>query len=141
MNDTPAAPGVMPTYADQILSALLIGGLQMIHGLSPGQVSALSADVVSLIGVAYALFAANPRRQAPVAFVLGLVARSGRGVAYDAGVAEAETVLAGKAAALARTEAHKVAGPVFGAMAAPIAAKAAEDAVQAAAKAWLYPVG
>jgi hypothetical protein len=139
--NAPAPPGVMPTYADQILSALLVGGLQMIHGLKPDQVSAAAADIVSLIGLVYGLFAANPTQPSPVAFVLGLVRRSGQGRAYNAGFAQVEAVLAAKAASLARAEARQVAGPLLGPMAAPLAAKVAQDAVQAAAKAWLYPVG
>ncbi len=138
--NAPAPPGVMPTYADQILSALLVGGLQMIHGLRPDQVSAAAADIVSLIGLAYGVFAANPTKPTPVAFVLGLVRRSDQARAYDAGVAGATAALGDAAARVARTEARQVAGPVIGPLAAPLAAKAAEDAVRAAAKAWLYPV-
>ncbi len=77
MTQTPAPPPVnaMPTYADQMVSVLLVGGLQMIHGLAPGQVNELAADGVSVIGVLYALFAANPTKAAPIAFLMSMLGR------------------------------------------------------------------
>ncbi|HZC15738.1 MAG TPA: hypothetical protein VE309_03150 [Caulobacteraceae bacterium] len=138
----PATSSAMPTYADTILSTLLMGAAAPLvsHGTMTGaQEQQIIGGILAALSVAWQVMNANPHNQSPIALILGLVARSGRGAAWNAGVGLAEGALADKAAAYARAEVRAVAGPVIGGIAAPLAAKAAEEAIEAASKTFLYP--
>jgi hypothetical protein len=69
----------MPTYADQLMAvALVAAGQDLVtrHLLSSDQLNTAAGAVVSLVGVAWAVFAANPSRPSPIVSLLALLKRA-----------------------------------------------------------------
>lgn len=103
MTDTPSVPApvnAMPTYADQMLAALLTGGLLSLKVFTPVQVDTLTTAIVSIAGVIYALVAASPNHQSPIVLIMGILGRAPKAqqAQWDAALAQAE------AAALAKLQ-------------------------------------
>jgi hypothetical protein len=140
----PATPAKspMPTYFDTLISTLLMGVAAPLvrHGTVTGaQEQQIIGGILALISILWQLVNASPNHQSPVAIILGLVAKSGQGAAWNAGVGALTADVGAKAGAYARTIVRKDGRPVVGAIAAPLAAKAAQEAVAAASKSFLYP--
>lgn len=124
----PASPPVvpataLPTYADQLLAVALAAagqGLVTRHVLSDAQLNLAVGDVMSLIGLAWAVFAASPSRQSPIVWLMGLLkaAPRPRQAQWNAAVEAAAAALIPRleAAIDARIHAHAgiLAGPIDG---------------------------
>jgi len=76
---SPAPVSAMPTYADQLMAvALVAAGQDLVtrHVLSSEQLNTAVGAVVSLVGVAWAVFAAHPGRPSPIVALLAMLRRA-----------------------------------------------------------------
>jgi hypothetical protein len=144
MPDTtaPAPVNAMPTYADQLIGVLLgAAGQSLIasHVLTDRQLSDAVGDIVSLIGVAYAAFSANPHKQAPIAWLMSLLGKAPKSdqQQWNAAIQQAKQELAPAIVALVNTEIKRHAGILAGPIDA-IADTAVKQAADTAAQAVTY---
>jgi hypothetical protein len=134
LSDIQITPRYPPSYVDGMVNVLLMGaGAHLVtsHAITQPMLNAGVGAVITLFNLAYMAVTLNPSKQSPIQALMGLVARSRNGALWNSSVNQIELVLGQRAGA----EARKVAGPIFG----PLAARAARDAVQAASKSFLYP--
>jgi hypothetical protein len=120
----PASPPVvpataLPTYADQLLAVALAAagqGLVTQHILSDAQLNLAVGDILSLIGLAYAVFAANPAKKSPIVWLLGLIeaAPKARQAQWNAAVAAAAEALIPRLEAAIDARIHAKAGILAG---------------------------
>lgn len=138
-----APKNAMPTYADQLIGVLLTAGLQSLQAsgvLSHDQVTTIVTDVVSLIGIAYALFAANPSKQSPIVFLMGLVGKAPKvdQAQWNSAIEAAKVALVPSIIALVDQQVKARAGILTGPIDA-VANKAVETAADTAALAVSVP--
>ncbi len=142
MSEIGITPRYPPSYVDGMVNVLLMGagsGLVASHVITAPMLNDGVGALVVLFNLAYAAINLNPSKRSPIQALLGLVAKAPDPKAWDVFVRQAETVAGAKAETFARAEARKVGGPIAGPILEPLAAKAAREAVQTAAKSFLYP--
>ncbi|MDE2355415.1 MAG: hypothetical protein KGL69_01535 [Alphaproteobacteria bacterium] len=118
MSETPPpAPAAMPTYADTLISTVLMGiGAPLVaRGVMTGaQEQAVVGGVLAAICIAWQILNANPHRQSPIALIQSLVSRGGGSGAYNAALPQAEAALVARIEAMVDAAIHKKAGLLAG---------------------------
>jgi hypothetical protein len=99
----------MPTYADTILSTILMGAGAVLvdkHILSSAQLAQAVAALMVLIAIAWSAVNADPNRQSPIAFLLGLVRQAPPADqdAYDAALEAAQAAILAKVTPMIHAE-------------------------------------
>ncbi len=113
----PARPAAMPSYADTLISTVLMGvGAPFVaRGVMTGaQEQALIGGVLAAISVAWQILNANPNRQSPIVLIQTLVARGGGAGAFNGALGAADAALTAKIEAAVDARIHKKAGILAG---------------------------
>ncbi len=113
----PARPAAMPTYADTLLSTVLMGvGAPLVaRGVMTGaQEQAVGGGILAAICVAWQILNANPHRQSPIVLLKSLVSRGGGTSAYNEALPQAEAALVAKIEAMVDAAIHRKAGILAG---------------------------
>jgi hypothetical protein len=133
---SPANPKGMPTWADGIGSTLLMGAaIGLTKGahpvLTPSQLTDAVSYVMGLAAIGWMAINALPNKQAPIAFLMGLVRRApaANQAQWNLSVGQVEAIADAVAIKLIGAQAHKL--PIVGGIVAQAGDAVAEKEIAA----------